>query len=93
MSSVYLLKDRGKNKRGEVVSVPFGVARMMIDQGEAVYPADAPTEPEAAPIDPVTAYKQKWTAPPQKQAKAMQKPPPAKAPEPTKADPPAGPAK
>jgi len=49
MSSIRLLKDHGKAKKGDVVSVPFGEGKRLLRDGIGIY-ADAvqPAEPEPA---------------------------------------------
>jgi hypothetical protein len=46
MSSIRLLQDHEKGKRGQVVSVPFGVGQNMVAQGIGEYPTPgAPPAP------------------------------------------------
>lgn len=43
MSTVKLKKDRGTDKAGAVISVPFGVGQTLVANGEAEYPKPAAT--------------------------------------------------
>lgn len=48
MSTVRLLKDDPRGKRGDVVSAPFGIARDMVAAGLAEYPPVPAGPPRAA---------------------------------------------
>ncbi len=51
MSSIRLLKDDARGKKGEVVSVPFAVGKEMLARGVGEYPRPAaPAEPKAMPV-------------------------------------------
>jgi len=45
MSSIVLLKDRGQDKAGAVVSVPFNLGRELISKGVARYAQESDLQP------------------------------------------------